>query len=123
MAAKASEASRCAASPSRHVSPALTSPPSLAPTMVLKAFAVLLALVPTLSLAAKPSANSRVDKFTALARKNGGVVQLNSALYDELTEAPRDFSVSVLLTAMGAQYKCAPCQCVWWCSPIDRGRC
>lgn len=71
---------------------------------------VLGALLPALALgkAAKPS--SRVAKFSALARKNGGIVHLNSQTYDELTEAPRDYSVSVLLTAMAPQFKCAPCQ-------------
>ncbi|KAM0746766.1 hypothetical protein T439DRAFT_293724 [Meredithblackwellia eburnea MCA 4105] len=69
---------------------------------------LLLSLLPTLALST-PSAG-RLAKFRQLARKNGGIVHLNSATYDELTEVPRDFSVSVLLTAMAPQFKCGPCQ-------------
>lgn len=68
-------------------------------------------LFPSLALA-RSSASSNLDKFRALAKKNNGVVPLNSALYDELTDGPRDYSVSVLLTAISPQYNCAPCQCV-----------
>jgi oligosaccharyltransferase complex subunit gamma len=66
-------------------------------------------LLPSLVLAARSSAKvSKRDKFRSLVKN--GVVELNSALYDELTDGPRDYSVSVVLTAMAPQYKCAPCQ-------------
>ena len=68
-------------------------------------------LLPSLALA-RSSASSNLDKFRALAKQNNGIVSLNSALYDELTDGPRGYSVSVLLTAMAPQYNCAPCLCV-----------
>lgn len=67
----------------------------------------LLAGLPTLALAA----SARYDKFRSLAQRNGGLVSLDSAAYDELTAAPRDFSVTVVLTALGEQIKCMPCRC------------
>ncbi|KAK4701425.1 oligosaccharyltransferase complex subunit gamma, partial [Phenoliferia sp. Uapishka_3] len=65
--------------------------------------------LPLLSLAA-PSAASRLAKFSSLASKSpDGLIHLDSQLYDELTQAPREYSVSVLLTAMAPQFKCQPC--------------
>ena len=56
--------------------------------------------------------DSRVTKFHALASKNGGVVPLNSALYDELLapNVPRNYSASVILTALEPKYGCVPCR-------------
>ncbi|KAL8287459.1 hypothetical protein RQP46_003317 [Phenoliferia psychrophenolica] len=68
------------------------------------------ALLPALVAAKVVPSSSRLAKFRDLARKNNGIVTLNSNLYDELTAAPREFSVSVLLTAMAPQFKCQPCQ-------------
>lgn len=69
---------------------------------------ILVALLPTMVLsAAKPT---RESKFKAVAAKNGGIVTLDSATYDEITAGSRNYSVSILLTAMADQYKCQPCQ-------------
>lgn len=79
----------------------------LFPSDMLLVPALLLAgLVPALCSAATP----KLDKFRQLAKKHNGLIPLDAAQYDELTSAPRDYSVSVVLTAMGAQYKCVPCQ-------------
>ncbi|GAA6060601.1 hypothetical protein JCM10212_004580 [Sporobolomyces blumeae] len=66
----------------------------------------LLGLVPAIVSAA---ATSKLDKFRHLSRKHSGLIPLDAPLYDELTSTPRDYSVSIVLTAMGAQYKCQPC--------------
>ncbi|GAA5929328.1 dolichyl-diphosphooligosaccharide--protein glycotransferase OST3 [Sporobolomyces koalae] len=70
-------------------------------------------LLPTILLAgllpALCTASPKLDKFRQLAKKHGGLIPLDAAQYDELTAAPRDYSVSVVLTAMGDQYKCQPC--------------
>ncbi|GAA6054604.1 hypothetical protein JCM3770_000074 [Rhodotorula araucariae] len=66
---------------------------------------LLLALVPALA-AASPT----LDKYRALANKSGGLLSLTSQQFDELTASQRDYSLSVALTALGAQYKCQPCQ-------------
>ncbi|GAA5881403.1 hypothetical protein JCM1840_007556 [Sporobolomyces johnsonii] len=67
---------------------------------------LLAGVLPALSLAATP----QLDKYRALAKKSGGLLSLDAAQYDELTSTPRDYSVSIVLTALGAQYKCQPCQ-------------
>jgi oligosaccharyltransferase complex subunit gamma len=45
-----------------------------------------------------------------------GVIKLDSAGYDKLVSSspssPRNYSVTVVLTALPSQYKCQPCQCV-----------
>ncbi|QRW00286.1 magnesium transporter protein 1 [Ceratobasidium sp. AG-Ba] len=55
-------------------------------------------------------ANPTHQKLAALAAKNGGVIKLDSALYDTLTASGREWSAVVQLTAMGDQFKCAPCK-------------
>ena len=49
-------------------------------------------------------------KLEKLAKANKGLIHIDSALYDEITSNPRDYSVSIVLTAMGPQFKCQPCQ-------------
>lgn len=81
-----------------------STPGTMKSSLVQTAFGLALAL-PTLCSA---SPASKVDRFRSLSRN--GLVKLDSALYDEITEEPRDYSVSVVLTAMAPQFKCAPCQ-------------
>lgn len=68
---------------------------------------LLLALLPALA-AASPT----LDKYRALSKKSGGLLSLSTQQFDELTGPQRDYSLTVVLTALGAQYKCQPCQCV-----------
>jgi oligosaccharyltransferase complex subunit gamma len=56
---------------------------------------------------ASSSAQSNVAK---LAANNKGLVRLNGPLYDELIAAPRNYSATVLLTALGSQFGCRPCK-------------
>jgi len=46
-----------------------------------------------------------------------GIIKLDSAGYDKLVSSspssPRNYSVTVVLTALPSQYKCQPCQCVY----------
>ncbi|KAK4057253.1 oligosaccharyl transferase subunit ost3/OST6 [Microbotryomycetes sp. JL221] len=55
------------------------------------------------------SSEPKRDRFRALASSNNGIIPLNAALYDEITATPRDYSVSVVLTALSPQFKCSPC--------------
>ncbi|GAA5930932.1 hypothetical protein JCM3775_000756 [Rhodotorula graminis] len=66
---------------------------------------LLLALLPALA-AASPT----LDKYRALSKKSGGLLSLSTQQFDELTGPQRDYSLTVVLTALGAQYKCQPCQ-------------
>lgn len=74
---------------------------------------VLSLLLPSLITAAKSTASNdsatKLAKYKALAKKNNGIITLNSESYDDLTDGPRDFSISIVLTAMASQYNCAPC--------------
>jgi hypothetical protein len=67
-------------------------------------------VLPSLVLAAgRADPSEKADKFRALARKNNGLVVLDSALYEELVDGPRDYSIGILLTAVAPQYSCGPC--------------
>ncbi|ELU44586.1 oligosaccharyl transferase subunit OST3/OST6 family [Rhizoctonia solani AG-1 IA] len=55
-------------------------------------------------------ANPTQTKLASLAAKNGGVIKLDSELYDVITAKDREWSVVVQLTAMGDQFKCEPCR-------------
>jgi oligosaccharyltransferase complex subunit gamma len=54
--------------------------------------------------------NDRLAKLTALTKAGKGVAPLNDKLYDEILSGPRNFSVTLLLTALGSQFQCQPCQ-------------
>lgn len=64
-----------------------------------------------LSTFAKASKSSdKLEKFTKLAHRHGGLVKLNSQLYDEIVANPRPYSVSVVYQALAGKYNCAPCR-------------
>lgn len=53
----------------------------------------------------------RLSKLIALTKAGKGVAPLNDKLYDEIIGGgPRNFSITVLLTALGSQFQCQPCQ-------------
>ncbi|TNY21865.1 hypothetical protein DMC30DRAFT_362591 [Rhodotorula diobovata] len=66
---------------------------------------LLLATLPALA-----AASSTLDKYRTLSKKSGGLLSLSAQQFDELTGPSRDYSVSIVLTALGSQYKCHPCQ-------------
>lgn len=57
-------------------------------------------------------ADARRAKFAKLAEAGNGVVKLTSTGFEEITAYDRDWSVVIQLTALGSEFKCAPCQCV-----------
>lgn len=65
------------------------------------------------SLVSGEELSSRLSKFHTLASKNNGIVPLTSSLYDELIQdtptSPRDYSVSIILTALNPKFGCQPC--------------
>lgn len=73
-------------------------------------------LLPTLALAG----SVKYDKYRSIAQRNGGLVSLDSAGYDDLIASPRDYSVSIVLTALGDQINCGPCRCFLACSWVPR---
>lgn len=62
--------------------------------------------------AAKPSLEAKIHKLNEAARKNQGVIELDSSLYDEFTSKPRNYSIVILLTALDPQINCVPCKYV-----------
>ena len=77
----------------------------------LTSLALPLALLALISPSLASPSSEKLAKFTKLARKSNGLLQLNSPLYDEIVAAPRNYSVSVVYTALGGKYGCAPCRC------------
>lgn len=60
--------------------------------------------------AAKSPTPDRISKLISLTKAGKGVAPLNDRLYDELVSGPRNYSVTVVLTALGSQFQCVPCQ-------------
>lgn len=54
--------------------------------------------------------STTAGKFEKYHQKPAGPLQLNDAAYDELTAAPRDYTIAVLLTALEARYGCELCR-------------
>lgn len=77
----------------------------LTPLLLLPAFFL------SLTSTSASSLSPKTQKLHDLARSSkSGIVILDSPLYDEFVEGPRDYSITVLLTAMGKEFKCGPCQ-------------
>ncbi len=56
------------------------------------------------------AAGAVLDDFVAEALASNGVIKLDSKKFDLLTPPDREWSATVQLTALGANYKCTPCQ-------------
>jgi oligosaccharyltransferase complex subunit gamma len=67
-------------------------------------------LLPFTALAAKKSSGDRFVDLHAKSLKNGHPLKLDDSSYAQLTKAPRDYSVAVLLTALATQYGCQLCR-------------
>ncbi|GMK56493.1 hypothetical protein CspeluHIS016_0303330 [Cutaneotrichosporon spelunceum] len=64
--------------------------------------------VTLLSLLALPLAIA-TDWAASAASSRDGVIQLNTETFNELTAPDREWGATIVLTAMPAGYKCAPC--------------
>ncbi|KAL1921553.1 uncharacterized protein VTP21DRAFT_11269 [Calcarisporiella thermophila] len=73
------------------------------------AFLLLLFAAFSSCLASRSDSSARISKLQSLQR-DGGVVPLNSALFDEFTATPRTYGFVVLLTALGREFNCIPCR-------------
>ena len=67
----------------------------------------LLFALPAIVLAAKDNARQQLVK---LAAENNGVVKLDTKTFDLITTSQRDWSASILFTALDKRRKCAPCR-------------
>ena len=68
------------------------------------------ALLPFTTLAAKKPTGDRFKDYHSQQLSNSAPIKLDDTAYNELTKAPRDFSVAVLLTAMESRFGCGLCQ-------------
>ena len=68
-----------------------------------------LGLLPALCLAVKKDLGNRFEDYHAKSL-SFAPLKLDDASYDELTAAPRDFSVAILLTALEARFGCQLCR-------------
>lgn len=69
----------------------------------------LAALLPSLVVSAKKSTGDRFQDAHAKQLAASGPIKLDDAKYQDLTKAPRDYSVAVLLTALDAKFGCGLC--------------
>jgi oligosaccharyltransferase complex subunit gamma len=67
-------------------------------------------LLPFTSLAAKKATTDRFSKYHSKALSASSSVKLDDNSYTELTKAPRDYSVAVLLTALETRFGCGLCR-------------
>jgi oligosaccharyltransferase complex subunit gamma len=67
-------------------------------------------LLPFTALAAKKSSGDRFQDARAKSLSTGGPLKLDDASYGKLTQAPRDYSVAVLLTALEQRFGCELCR-------------
>lgn len=73
-------------------------------------------LLPLLALLVLPFAHAAVSKDKAhaelvkLAAANNGVVNIDDRTYELLTVPNRDWSATVVFTAMDPRRKCGPCK-------------
>jgi oligosaccharyltransferase complex subunit gamma len=70
---------------------------------------LVLSLLPVAAIAAKKPA---VDKFQLFHTKalSSSPLKLDDSIYGQLTSAPRDYSVAVLLTALESRFGCQLCR-------------
>jgi hypothetical protein len=78
------------------------------PTMKLLSL-VTAALLPLAALAAKKPTGDLFSKYNAKQLSASGSFKLDDKTYGQLTKAPRDYSVAVLLTALEARFGCGLC--------------
>ncbi|KAI8938774.1 hypothetical protein NX059_004638 [Plenodomus lindquistii] len=67
-------------------------------------------LLPLTALAAKKSTGDRFTDTRAKLVSAGQPIKLDDASYMKLTKAPRDYSVTVLLTALETRFGCVLCR-------------
>ena len=63
-----------------------------------------------LSLTALAAKSATSDKFSTYHARSSGPLDLDDGTFDELTSAPRDYTVAILLTALEARFGCSLCK-------------
>lgn len=74
------------------------------------------ALVAILSAISVTKANpskdlpTKVTELNAKAAKARGIIELDSAAFEDVLALPRNYSMVVLFTALSPEFQCAPCK-------------
>ena len=66
-------------------------------------------VLPFVSLAAKRNFENRFETYHSKSLSSSPL-KLDDASYQQLTSAPRDYTITVLLTALEARYGCQMCR-------------
>jgi oligosaccharyltransferase complex subunit gamma len=64
-------------------------------------------LLPAIAFASQDNSSQQLVK---LAAENNGIINLNPKVYDLLTSPKRDWSASILFTALDKKRRCGPCK-------------
>jgi oligosaccharyltransferase complex subunit gamma len=67
------------------------------------------AILPFTALAAKKASGDRFNDFRSKSLSSGSL-KLDDSSYTQLTKAPRDYAVTVLLTALDTKFGCVLCR-------------
>ncbi|KAG0290461.1 oligosaccharyl transferase subunit ost3/OST6 [Dissophora globulifera] len=51
----------------------------------------------------------KVARLQGKATKNKGIIELDSAAFEDVMAKPRNYSMAVLFTAIGPEFQCVPC--------------
>ncbi|KAF9929149.1 oligosaccharyl transferase subunit ost3/OST6 [Linnemannia zychae] len=84
-------------------------------TLFLTVLLALFALLSTPSIHAQPQKDAeallqkKVSRLEAKAIKNQGIIQLDSAAFEDVLAKPRNYSMVVLFTAISPEFNCVPC--------------
>ncbi|KAF9582551.1 oligosaccharyl transferase subunit ost3/OST6 [Lunasporangiospora selenospora] len=70
-----------------------------------------LALVATVAEADNAALlEKKLDQLRVQARKNKGIIDMDSNTFEEVMAKPRDFPIVVLFTAISPEFQCVPCK-------------
>ena len=71
--------------------------------------ALALSLIPLLTLSVKNPTGGKFERYFSKSTSSGPL-HLDDGVYDDLTAAPRNYTVAVLLTALEARFGCQLCR-------------
>ena len=82
--------------------------------LLLALVAIFTASSSSLVVDAQPQANQellvkKITRLQAKAAKNKGIIELDANAFEEVIANPRNYSMSVLFTAISPEFQCAPC--------------
>ena len=71
---------------------------------------ILLLLSVATLVSGEASLSQKVSQLNTLSSNSQKVIELDGTVYKSLVQEPRNYSTLVVLTALGQQFDCKPCQ-------------